>query len=150
MGQEAAESNRASRQRPLPVLDYAPVAVRKGSPIVWTIAFLCFPFGPFIYLAYLGAIGLPRAIVLMVAAAFILNVEMPIPWWGIGDENRAWLRQILAGTCYCCGMLQYMAGERHGIWSAWGRRLWIIAAWAVGTPLIVYVFWSVIEFRWGL
>jgi hypothetical protein len=129
MDDNATQANKAPNRPPVAVLDYAPVVKGKGSPVGWILAFVCYPFGTIVYLACLGALGWARASSLIAVAALVFAVLVPVAahdaQW---DEKPHWALHVMLLTLYCLGTLQYIAGERFGVWSAQGRQLWHAAA----------------------
>lgn len=122
-------------------LDYAAEARLhgRGNPVLWTIAFLFFPIGPFIYLAVLGALRWPTAILLAIASAIIHNGTVFILSRTNGASWQPLLTTALVLFDFGIGRLQFKIGDCHSVWSWQGKRLWRGAAWIVGALIVLNV-----------
>ena len=104
-------------------LDYA-VRAPRGTLVGWLIAYVLFPYGPFVYLAVLRAISLPVMAGLLVAAAIVhvglvglLALTNAKPW-------QPWLSVVLLAGFGLIAWVQYHVGRREGVWSRAGRLIW--------------------------
>jgi len=118
-----------------------------GSTTGWVVSFLLFPFGPFVYLAWLKVITVRFSVLLLFVSAAV--------HFGVGsvlaETNREpwqpWLVYLLGGATYLVGMLQFVVGDRKGIWGSRALRYWRSAGWLFGALLTVGVLVQVAVFH---
>lgn len=125
-----------------PTTSTEPPAITGGhcapsSGFLWCIAFILFPYGPFIYMTWLGALKWPLTVVMLLVCGVVhlgtlslLSQTNDQPW-------QPWLVLVFAGGMYCLGMLQFICGERHRLWSQTGRGYWRFFGWFFGVMLLL-------------
>jgi fucose 4-O-acetylase-like acetyltransferase len=117
----------------------ANVAKSPGSTVGWVVAFLFFPYGPFIYLARLKVVGVWFAVALAVISAAI-NFGMVSVLANTNDESwQHWLVLLLMAMGYSLGLLQFALGERKRIWGPKAMHNWRVAGWFFGILLFLDV-----------
>jgi hypothetical protein len=147
------DTNQASQNpvsSPSIPLDYLRVPVDdegNGSPIIWFLAFLFFPYGPFLYLARLRAMSWTLAIFFVLASLVVIDGTVSVLIKARGQSLEMWLVLVLNLSVYCFGLFQYIIGVRHNIWSRLGRRLWLAAAWFIGSILLIDLLTHIIQFN---
>lgn len=107
-----------------------------GSLIGWVVAYVFFPWGPFVYLGWLRVMSAKTA-------AFFAIVSAATHWsmiWTLGKTNEVpwqpWLVMVMAVSLYVFGMFQFIAGQRVRFWSAAAMKSWRIAGWFFGVMLL--------------
>jgi hypothetical protein len=113
----------------------------------WTISFLLFPYGPFIYMAKLkvitkgfACIVVLASVVLQVGMVSVLAKTNEQPW-------QHWLVLLMGVGFYLLGTLQFIAGERKNIWSDKARKDWRLAGWFCGCFLLLALLTQILLFH---
>jgi hypothetical protein len=116
---------------------FAPAAsLRKSSRVGWVLAFLFFPYGPFVYLAWLRVVSVMLTFFFLVVSAIVHIGLVSVLAKTNHEAWQGWVNLLLAGALYCLGLLQYIVGERRGIWSRRGQILWRRFGWGLGLFLL--------------
>ena len=110
---------------------------RTGRPFGWILAFLAFPYGPFIYLCRLGALKWPLLAAAIIIAAFVQVGLVSV----LGETNhepwQPWLVLLLGAAMYFAATVQFLIGRHHEVWSVVGLRIWRFFAWMFGVFLLI-------------
>jgi glucan phosphoethanolaminetransferase (alkaline phosphatase superfamily) len=118
----------------------------RGTTAGWIIAFLLFPYGPFIYLAKLKVITKGFACFAVLASAVVHSMVSVLVKTN-GSPWQHWLVLLMGVAFYLLGALQFMAGERKNIWSDKARKDWRLAGWFCGCVLIVSLLVQILVFH---
>lgn len=77
------------------------------------------------------------AMVLVLASAAVFMGLMSVLVKTNGQTIQDWV-VLLLNVIFCClGMYQYFIGERQGIWSPAGKRLWRGSGWFMGVTSVL-------------
>lgn len=108
----------------------------RGSLIGWVVAYVFFPWGPFVYMAWLRAMSWR-------SAAFFAMVSACTHWamiWTLSKTNsvswQPWLGLVLGASFYIFGLFQFIAGQRVQFWNGAAMTCWRIAGWFFGIALL--------------
>ena len=118
-----------------------------GSAVARVIAFLLFPYGPFLYLAWLRQVAWAFAVFLVAVSALVhvglvsvLAATNHQPW-------QPWLALLLGTAMYCLGLIQYVLGAKQQLWSPIGLRFWRAGGWFLGIILLASMLVQVVMFH---